>query len=154
MGDFRYLLSAEIPATSLRRVRDALRDEPLSLRDRIGSDELARQLDEFKLCVDLAFDEEWGELVADIEILSTYLPSPVIGTEIHAAAHSDPRGWRLLGRAGEVVRIALDVVRLPDGTIEVIGENEEQLRAQLATLPRWAQSLLAPRLKRPVAANG
>lgn len=141
---YRYLVHIDVPATHAAVLRDALQDEPLSMGSVLGAEELQRQLDELTISIDVVRDARWDELDSDIEILSTYLAAPVLATEV--AVGPDVHAWRLIGRAGEVVRVKLDVARDADGTIDIRGENLEGLAMQLPTLPRWAQSLLAQRL--------
>lgn len=142
----RYLLHVDIPATDARVLRDAFEGEPLSLPTRIGDDELKRQLDELQLNVDLETTEPWDDFVRDIEILSTYLAAPVVATElIVGPGVNEVSGSRIIGRGGEVVRVALEVTQGEDG-IEITGEDREQLARDLPSFPRWAQSVLAPRL--------
>ena len=143
---YRYQLTADIPPTELAKVKDALAGEPLALADLVGAQELQRQLDALRVSVDVVRSQRWTAFPKDIEILSTYLSTTVVATEIESGPER-VRAWRHIGRGGEVVMIALDAERTPDGSLDVRGENQEALAMQLPDLPRWAQSMLAPRAR-------
>jgi len=143
---FRYLLEIDVPATDVRVLLDALEDEPMELWERLGAAEIRRQLAEFAISVDESTPERWERFDRDVEMLSTYLAAPVVGTEIRIDDTREPallEGWRIIGRGGEVVRIALDLSLTDDGGININGASVDELAAQLPDFPRWAQSLLA-----------
>jgi hypothetical protein len=133
------MLRADIPATDVQVILDALDGEPLSLAEAIGDEELRRRIRGGTLSVDLATDTPF-DLGHDVEVLSTYLAAPVVATEI--AIGDRVIAERIVGRGGETVRVPLDTV-WSDGELEIMGENEEALERALPTMPRWAQSLLA-----------
>lgn len=150
---YRYILHVDIPATDVRVLLDALDDEPLELAVQLGKEELRRQLESSVLSVDTQSEKRWDKLDADLEILSTYLAAPVVAIELvidGAAAH----GHRILARQGEVVRVALELAQTEDGSVDIVGEDIDKLTAQLSGLPRWAQSLLAPRIPRVAPVHG
>ena len=147
MSSYRYILRVGIPATDLRILRDAFEDEPLSLREILGEATFQQQLDDLSLVVDLQVPEPWENFSRDIEVLSVYLAAPVSGVEIRVAG-SDTEGWRWIGMKGEVVRVPLTLSLEQDGSVEIVGVDGERLAKMLPTMPRWAQSLFAPRVPR------
>ena len=141
-----YALHVDIPATDVRVLMDALDGEQLGLTTELGEDELRQQIEAGALMIDARAETRWTWLEQDLEVLSRYLAAPLVAREI--AVGDDVRGWRILARGGEVVRIPLAIARADDGQLEVTGENIEELTRQLPDMPRWAQSLLAPRVPR------
>ena len=143
---YQYDLRVEIPATDVAVLVDALEGEAFSLREQIGKEELARQLEEQKLKLDVRTSERWPEFRRDVETLSVYLSEPISGREIHVEPGPvGPRldGWVILGRRGETERLALDVVwdveaqALVDRGIDV-----EEARRRWKELPEWVRSSL------------
>jgi hypothetical protein len=143
---YQYYLRVEIPATDVAVLVDALEGEAFSLREQIGKDALRRQLDEQQIKLDVRADERWPDFQRDIETLSVYLSEPISGREIHVEpGPGGPllHGWVILGRRGETVRLALDVVwdveaqALVDRGIDV-----EDARRRWEELPEWVRSSL------------
>lgn len=141
---YRYVLHVDIPATDVRVLLDAFEGEALELKDHLGEAELQRQLHSSVLSLDTVFPTRWAGLESDLEILSTYLAAPVVATEVVERAHGVSEAWRLIAHRGEVVRVALEL----DDSHGILGEDVDELVRQLPALPRWAQSLLAPRIPR------
>jgi hypothetical protein len=145
----RYALAVEIPATEVAILADALDGERFSLGDRLGSEELAKQLEEQLLHVELQSEAAWPEFQKDIETLSVYLSEPISGREFHVEPGGEtPRleGWLILGNRGETERIALDLAWNPEsGELVDRGIDERQLQGQLPSLPDWARNMLTRR---------
>src|SRR6185436_15293453 len=96
---YRYDLRVEIPATEVAVLVDALDGEELSLRGRIGGDELRRQLEEQAIHLDVVSGERWPDFQRDIETLSVYLSEPISGREIRVEAGPGKpllEGWLIL----------------------------------------------------------
>ncbi len=100
----RYELGVDIPATEVAVLKDALDGDDVHLRDRIGRDELERQLAEQRIVIAATPAERWPDFERDFETLSTYLSEPIVAQELHAEPVGPARrAWRhevLLGRRG------------------------------------------------------
>jgi hypothetical protein len=147
MSFYAYDLKVEIPATEVAVLVDALDGEAFSLRDRLGKDELRRQLEDQEIRVDVVSDDRWPELQRDIETLSTYLSEPISGREIHVepSPEGPPRltGWVILGRRGQTERLALDVAwdAEAQGLVDR-GIDMDEARKRWKELPEWVRSSL------------
>jgi hypothetical protein len=142
----RYALHADVPATEVAVLRDALDGDDLHLRDRIGKAEVEAQLAEQRLDLDATPPEAWSDFGRDVEVLSTYLSEPLTARELHAEpSASGPRvsGFRLLARRGQVTRLALAVAWDDEkGRVIARGVDMEAARARWAELPAWVQATL------------
>lgn len=109
---WHYLLDVHVPGTEAAILLDALAGEPFGLRDRLGSEELERQIAEFELHVDRVSEKRWEDFEHDIEILSLYLTPNVEGTEIRiedGKGGPSVQAWRIVAKSGEAVRLELEV---------------------------------------------
>jgi hypothetical protein len=144
---YRYDLDVEIPATEVAVLVDALDGEVFSLRERLGEDELHRQLTEQRIRVEAISDERWPEFERDIATLSAYLSEPIAGREVRVEPGPDgPRieGRRILGFRGEAQHVALDLAW--DGAARAPverGVDGTDARNRWPDLPEWARSSLA-----------
>lgn len=143
---YRYELIADIPATEVAVLIDALDGEEFSLRERIGKEELRRSLEEQQIKLAVRSDERWPDFQRDIETLSTYLSEPISGREIHVDPSSgEPRaeGWVILGRRGQTARVALDLSWDADTQALVDrGIDMKEARRRWKELPEWVRSSL------------
>ena len=153
---YRYLLDAEIPATEVAVVRDALEEpaggggEAFALRDHLGADELRRQIESQRIRVDARVSAPWPDFQRDIETLSTYLSEPIAGHELRLErAEGQPpqaSGAVILARRGKVQRVPLRVVwdeaknELTEG-----GVLAEPSSAAWTGLPDWVRAWLTNR---------
>ena len=142
----RYALHADVPATEVAVLRDALDGDDLRLKDRIGKAEVEAQLAEQRLDLDATPAEPWTDFGRDVEGLSTFLSEPLVARELHAEpSPSGPRlsGFRYLARRGQVTRLAL-LVDWDDakGTVIDRGVDMEAARERWAELPAWVQATL------------
>jgi hypothetical protein len=144
---YRYDLNVEIPATDVAVLVDALEGEEFSLRDRLGRDELRRQLEQHQLEIEVLSDESWPEFQRDIETLSAYLSEPISGREIYVEPGPDEpliQGWVILGRRGESERLTLDLAWDADASAIVDrGIHKEEARRRWNDLPEWTHASLA-----------
>ena len=143
---YRYQLEVDIPATEVAVLVDALEGEAFSLRERIGKEELRRQLEEQQIKVDLHSDQLLPSFQRDIETLSAYLSEPISGRETHVVPGPGeplPKGWVILGRRGETARLALDLA-WDTGAQAVVdhGVDMEEAHRRWKDLPEWVRSLL------------
>lgn len=146
MSFYAYHLKVEIPATEVAVLVDALDGEAFALRERLGKDELHRQLEEQEIRIDAVSDDRWPDLQRDIETLSTYLSEPISGREIHV--EHGPwgptlTGWVILGRRGQTERLALDVAWDAEtrGLVDR-GIDMKEARKRWKDLPEWVRSSL------------
>jgi hypothetical protein len=149
---YRYDVSVDIPATEVAVLIDALDGERLALKDRIGWDELKRQLEqEQRIDVHETSGVAWPELEADLKTLSVYLSEPISGREVRVKPGPDApvlQGWLIFGRRGETARVPLSLgwdqaAQAPvDG-----GVDRTQLGAQWAALPAWVRASLGPEMR-------
>jgi hypothetical protein len=141
---WRYRLRADIHPTDARVLVDALDGEPFGLNAHLGAEAVRQMIDAFVIEVDEESDERWDDFANDLSILSVYLTQQqIVGHEIEIGA--ELRGWKILARRGETVRVAIDVWRDPDdGTLVLGEEDEEALAAQWPSLPEWARASLHP----------
>ena len=136
MERWRYLLKVHIPGTEAAILRDALDGESFGLRERLGADELERQIAGFEISVDRIDKERWDDFEHDIEVLSLYLMHDVSGIEL--VVSDEPRGWRIVGHRGEVVRLAIEVDWDESGQVVNIGpEIVSEIEKRWAELPDW-----------------
>ncbi len=147
MTRHQYQVHADVPATDVMVLLDALDGERLELTERLGAGELERQIESFTIDVDHTWPTRWAALDQDLEVLSRYLAAPMSATEVIVPDAGPASGSRLLAWHGEVVRFPLKVHRTHDGVV-IDGEDLEALAIALPRMPGWAQSLLAPRLPR------
>jgi hypothetical protein len=143
----RYALRVDVPATEVAVLADALDGDDVRLKDRIGKDELARQLAEQRIVLAAEPAERWTDFGRDFETLSTYLSEPIVAQELHAepVAGGPPRveGTRLLGRRGQVTRLALDVAwDEARHTLVDRGVDMEAAERRWSELPPWVQATL------------
>jgi hypothetical protein len=142
----RYELKAEIPATEVAVLVDALEGEEFSLRERIGKEELGRQLQEQKLKLDVRTGQRWPEFRREVEALSAYLSEPISGREIHVEpGPAGPLldGWVILGRRGETERLALDLAWDAGAEAPVDrGIDVKEAHRRWKELPEWVRSSL------------
>jgi hypothetical protein len=143
---YEYVLRVEIPADEIQTLLDALPDEPLALRERLGAPELDRRIESGALVYEARSEERYLELDADVVILSVYLSQYVVAREyVVEPTRGAPviDGWKVVGRAGESIRLRLDLEW--DVQIQAIVDKDEDLRevaARWGELPRWAQDAL------------
>jgi hypothetical protein len=143
----RYELRVDVPATEVAVLADALDGDDVHLKDRIGKEELARQLADQRIALDARPAERWPDFGRDFETLSTYLSEPIAAEELHAEPGSGGaphlEGTRLLGRRGQVTRLAL-AVTWDDATGSLIshGVDMEAARRRWSELPPWVQATL------------
>jgi hypothetical protein len=143
---YRYHLVVEIPATEVAVLVDALDGEELSLRERIGKEELRRQLEEQRIELDVQADDGWPDFQREIGALSSYLSEPISGREIHVEpGPGGPlfNGWVILGRRGETERLALDLGWSPEAQ-DLVDRGIDVVRARKRwkELPEWVRSRL------------
>jgi hypothetical protein len=142
----RYELHADVPATEVAVLKDALDGDDLRLRDRIGKDALAKQLGDQRIDLDAEPSEAWPDFDHDVLVLSTYLSEAIVARELHAEPSPNGAklsGFRLLGRRGQVTRLAL-TVSWDDAKHTVVdaGVDMEAARARWKELPAWVQATL------------
>lgn len=141
---YRYELKVEIPPTEVAVLVDALSGEEFSVRERLGKDELRRQLEAHELAMTVVSDERWPEFQRDIETLSVYLSEPISGREFYVEpGPAEPllKGWVILARRGVSERLALDLAWDADAQALVdrgIDKNEAHRRWK--ELPEWIRS--------------
>jgi hypothetical protein len=154
---YRYDLEVEIPATEVAVLVDALEGDDFSLRERIGKDELRRQLEAQQIRIEAASPDRWPDFQRDVGTLSAYLSEPIAGREIHVEPGAGGpllEGWAILGRRGETARVALDLAwdAGKEAPVER-GLDEAYARRHWDELPEWVRSSLTARrarLGRPV----
>jgi hypothetical protein len=143
---YRYDLKVEIPATEVAVLVDALDGEEFSVRDRLGKDELRRQLEEQLIEIEVLSDNSWPEFQDDIETLSVYLAEPISGREVQVEPGTDQpevKGWVILGRRGESERVALDLGWDADALSLIDrGIDKNDARRRWKELPEWVRSSL------------
>lgn len=148
---WRYSLQLEIDAMDAPVLVDALEDEDFSIRPRIGARELERRIRDGLLDFEAYSVERLEGFEHDIEILSVYLSQYVIGRELEVhPTRGAPllRGWKIVGRQGEVVRLALDLRwNAGEQRIDDLDEDVADLTARWSELPEWMRD--AMRLKHP-----
>ena len=153
---YRYDLDVEIPATEVAVLVDALEGDDFSLRERIGKDELRRQLEAQEIRIEATSAERWPDFQRDVGTLSAYLSEPIAGREIHVAppAGGEPggpriEGWAILGLRGETERVALDLAwdEATEAPVER-GIDQAYVDRRWAALPEWVRSSLATRRAR------
>jgi hypothetical protein len=148
----RHDVSVDIPATEVAVLVDALEDEHLALKERMGWTELKRQLEqEHRIDVHEASGEPWPDLEGDIKTLSTYLSEPISGREICVKpGPGSPllEGWLILGLRGETARVPLSL-GWDKGAQEVIdgGVDRTKLGERRPALPAWARDALGPEMR-------
>jgi hypothetical protein len=146
---YRYRLRVEIPATEVAVLVDGLDGGDFSLRERMGRDELRRQLENQVIDVDVLSETSWPEFERDIETLSRYLSEPIHGREIHVEpGPTEPlrEGWVVLGWRGETARVALDLGWGQDAMAVVDrGIDEAAARRRWDELPGWVRSSITHR---------
>jgi hypothetical protein len=147
---FCHDVSVDIPATEVAVLVDALEDERLALKDRIGWEELKRQLEqEHRIDVHETSGDSFPDLEADIKTLSAYLSEPISGREICIKpGPGSPvlEGWLILGLRGETARVPLSL-GWDKGAQAVIDGGVDREQAQQARLPAWARDALGPELR-------
>ncbi|MCC7538810.1 MAG: hypothetical protein IT379_21475 [Deltaproteobacteria bacterium] len=148
---WRYLLSLDIDAIDGPVLIDALDDEPCLIRDRIGKRELERRIRDGLLDFDATSLDRLDGFERDIGTFSVYLSTYVVGREIEVRPTLGApllRGWKIVGRQGEVVRLALDLGwNARDESILDADEDVGDVAARWAELPEWMQN--AMRAKHP-----
>ena len=149
---YRYDLKVEIPATEVAIVIDALDGEKLSLRDRLGNDELRRQLEEQEIHIDVRSDESLPDFQRDIETISTYLSELISGREFYVEPRPEKplkpllKGWVILGRRGETERMALDLDWDSDAQMVIDrGIDKSEARRRWNELPEWVRASISMR---------
>lgn len=143
---YRYDLKVEIPATEVAVLVDALDGEEFSVRDRLGKEELRRQLENQEIDIRVLSDESWPEFQRDIETLSVYLSEAISGREVYVEPGSPQplvKGWVILARRGESERVTLDLGWDEDAEVVVDrGIDEDEARLRWKELPEWIRSSL------------
>lgn len=151
MTSYRYDMSVDIPATEVAVLIDALDGEQLSLKDRIGWDELKRQLERERIDIHETADDPWTGLEADIKTLSVYLSGPISAREVQVKpglAEPLVQGWLLFGLRGETARVPLSLAWDSTANAPVDnGVDREQLGAKWAALPAWVRDALGPQIR-------
>jgi len=146
---FQYDLNVEIPATEVAVVVDALDGEKLSLRDRLGKEELGRQLEAQEIDVHLKMDRSFSDFQRDIETISTYLAEPISGRELHVEVTPQGpsvKGWVILAWRGKSERLALDVDWNADEQVVADrGIDTDAARQRWNELPEWVHRSVANR---------
>lgn len=144
---FCYDLRVDVPATEVAVLADALEDDAISLRERIGAEELSRQLAEQHIEVDARTDERWPDFQRDVGTLSAYLSEPISGREIRVEpgpGGPEIDGWLILGRRGETERLALDLAWDAEARSLVdLGVDVNDVHRRWSELPGWVRSSLA-----------
>jgi hypothetical protein len=152
--EYAYELRVEIEPTDVGVLIDALEDEPFALRDLLGEEELVRRIRSRELVVEARSPERWEAFERDLEVLSIYLSQYIVGREVVLRpTRGAPivKGWKVVARRGEVVRLDLDL--LWDPRTEQILDHGEDLAAiteRWHELPEWLRSALRvmhPRLR-------
>jgi hypothetical protein len=156
---FRYELRVELPPTEIAVLVDALDGDELTFRERLGTEELQRQLDEQELVIDVLSERSWPGFQREIEVLSTYLSEPISAREIHLQPGADAplvEGWVILASRGQSERLALEMGWDPEARAPVDGGIDiEKARRRWKELPEWVRSSLTnkhPELGRRIAA--
>ena len=148
---WRYHLALEIDAIDAPVLVDALEDEPCLIRDRIGRREIERRIREGLLDFHAMSLERLDGFERDIATFSVYLSSYVVGREIEVRPTLGAplvRGWKIVARQGEVVRLALDLGwSAHDESIVDADEDVADVAGRWAELPEWMQN--AMRIKHP-----
>src|SRR5688572_18960261 len=143
---WRYLLQVDVPGTEGAILRDALDGETFGLRDRVGAEELERQIASFEIRIDRVSAERWSDFADDLKILSLYLTSNVEGTEISILDGDEGpelEGARIVAHRGEVVTLDIDVAwDDKTQTIAVGSERRDALEKRWATLPEWIKTAM------------
>jgi hypothetical protein len=146
---YRYDLVVEIPATDVAVLVDALEGDDFSLRERLGTHELRRQLEAQELRIEALSLDRWPEFERDIGTLSAFLSEPICGREIHVEPGTGGpllEGWAILGRRGETGRVALDLAwdTAKQAPVER-GIDPAYAGQRWKDLPEWERSLLTAR---------
>jgi hypothetical protein len=143
---WRYLLEVHVPGTEGAILRDALEGEAFGLRERLGAEELERQIAGFEIRVDRVSPERWDDFADDLKVLSLYLTSPVEGSEISIADGGDGpelHGARIVAHRGEVVTLDIDVAWDDKAQTIVVGdERRDALEKRWPTLPEWIKTAM------------
>jgi len=152
--EYAYELRVEIEPTDVGVLIDALEDEPFALRDYLGEEELVRRIRSRELVVETRVAERWTEFDRDLEVLSIYLSQYILGREILVRpTRGAPilKGWKVVARRGEVVRLDLDLLWDPRAEqIVCHGEDLGAVVARWTEFPEWLRSALRithPRLR-------
>jgi hypothetical protein len=144
---YRYELKVEIPPTEVAVLVDALAGEEFSVRERLGKDELRRQLEAHELAISVLSDERWSEFQRDIQTLSVYLSEPISGREFYVEpGPAEPllKGWVILARRGASERLALDLAWDAEAQALVDhGIDKKEARRRWKELPEWIRSSLS-----------
>jgi hypothetical protein len=148
---YQYLLDVEIEPTDVGMLRDALEDEPFEIGERMGKDELARALNDGSLRFEAHSVDRLPHFERDVGMLSVYLSQYIRGREVYVRPTQGApilRGWMIVGRLGETVRLELDL--LWDARAETIddrGPDVDDAATRWRELPEWARDAL--RLEHP-----
>ena len=151
---YRYRLKVEVEPTERETITSALEDEPFELGERLGLAPLLAQIEEGELDVETSSETQLAHFDRDIEMLSVYLPQYIIGKEVFVRPTPGAPilvGWMIVGRAGQVVRLALDVRWEPNAEQIVDGGPDvDAVIARWAELPEWVRDAMRmghPRLR-------
>jgi hypothetical protein len=148
---YRYQLKVDVEPTERETITSALEDEPFELGELIGLPKIMQQIEDGALDVEASSETQLMRFESDVEVLSVYLPQYIIGKEVFVRPTPGAPilvGWMLVGRSGQVVRLALDV--LWDAAAEQIvdrGPDVDAIVARWAELPEWVRD--AMRMRHP-----
>ncbi len=149
---YRYDLRVDVPATETAKLVDALAGEALTIKERLGWEDLKAQIEqEQTISVEVLSDDVWADFEGDIRTLSVYLTDVITGREVFispAEEAPDLRGWLILGKRGDSVRIPLSLGWDEDANVLVDnGVDRENLKAMEGTMPAWVKDALSPQLR-------
>jgi hypothetical protein len=151
---YRYQLKVDVEPTERETITSALEDEPFELGERIGLGKIMQQIEDGALDVEASSETQLTRFESDVEVLSVYLPQYIIGKEVYVRPTAGAPilvGWMIVGRSGQVVRLALDVRW--DATAEQIvdgGPDVDAIVARWTELPEWVRDAMRishPRLR-------
>jgi hypothetical protein len=113
-----------------------------------------QQIEDGALDVEVSSETQLTRFENDVEVLSVYLPQYIIGKEVFVRPTAGAPillGWMIVGRSGQVVRLALDV-RWDANAEQIVdgGPDVDAIVARWAELPEWVRDAMRishPRLR-------
>ena len=135
---WRYEMHLLLEGTDGQSLQQCLEEEELAMFETVSREEAYRQMGEGEFLFRESFDEPLARFPQDIATISAYLLQIVHGVEVAERYVSenrtdDVRAWKVVGRRGEWVKVALLVEELDDGGF-CIDPDREDLQIVIA---RW-----------------
>jgi len=141
-----YKLDVDIEPTDRGTLNDALEDEPFDIGERLGRSQLTRSINEGRLEFEAMSVERLEGFERDIGVLSVYLSQYIVGREVLVRPTQGApilKGWMIVGRLGETVRLELDLLWDPHAEKLIDrGVDEADVATRWSELPEWARTAL------------